>query len=101
EAGFPIPHRPTQPELVERLAELRVKAGAGRRVRADVTAEFTNVYRATIVVGPFLCLLQRAAERERAARILVRRQRVVTLEPVELPAAQVRRRVSHEGRRRR
>src|SRR6266496_3453685 len=95
-AGFPVPHGPAQSKFIEHLAKLHIEAGARRRVRADVTAEFADMHRTAIVLRPFLRLLHRSAERQRTARVLVRRQRVVTLKPVACPAAQLRRRVRDE-----
>src|SRR2546425_634499 len=95
-AGFPVPHGPAQSKFIEHLAKLRIEAGARGRVRADVTAEFADMHRSSIVRGPFHRLLHWSAERQRTARVLVRRQRVVTLKPVARPAAQLRRRVRDE-----
>src|SRR5437773_495599 len=70
EACFPVPHRPAEPEFIERFPKLRVETGARSRVRAGVTAEFTHVHRTSVAIGPFLRLLQRAAKGQRTARVL-------------------------------
>src|ERR1700722_9047715 len=74
ECGAPVPDAPADIFPFRRFAEGRIKIGPGLFIGFGIGAKFTQMYRASVIIGPLMDIAQLAGERQRAAGIFIRRQ---------------------------